>query len=58
VSLDVRDPSSDDPITPDELRSLTLEGFDLGEPWPEYGHNALIQAYRAGYHDGHQAVTR
>lgn len=50
--FDVREPSSDDPITADERTNLTIEGFDVDEPYPEYGQQSLLQAYRAGFHDG------
>lgn len=49
--MDVRNPSSGDPLTEDERRNLTTEGFDLNDKWPEYGQASLPQAYRAGFHD-------
>lgn len=55
--MDVRDQSSGDPPTGDERRNLTIEGFDLDEDYPEYGNSAVVQAYRAGFHDGASVVV-
>ncbi len=36
---------TDDEVDAD-LKSL---GYDAADPWPEYGHSALRDAWRAGY---------
>jgi hypothetical protein len=47
----VHDPGTNRPPTPWERNSLTLEGFDLEEQWPDHGNSSLVRAYRAGFQD-------
>jgi hypothetical protein len=44
---------SDDEID-NELR-LAIYGYDPDEHYPEYGHESLREAYRAGWEDGRDA---
>lgn len=49
LNREVRPPESHDPPTAYERAMLTALGNDLSDPYPEYGQNALIEAFRAGF---------
>ena len=44
-------PNLEQPDDADIDASLTLDGFDASDRYPEYGHSALRAAYRSGWAD-------
>lgn len=44
-------PNLEQPDDADIDASLTLDGFDASDRYPEYGHSALRAAYRLGWAD-------
>ena len=42
----------------DSELSLAIMGYDRTEKYPEWGNDAMREAYRAGFEDGRDAVAR
>lgn len=52
IRPDVPAPDAEEPATAYELATLTALGNPMDEPYPIHSREALIEAFRAGFHAG------